>query len=120
MFPLGRLYENRGFSYFLQIHECRKQGRTKVKVSRWLDVADLKTYEAFIIDWHYFQKDLETAMQNRGIWGRPESRSICLAVLNCFYGRPYETDRAFYPQFYKRLEEGRALTRACEDPRSQQ
>ena len=32
LFPLGRIYDEAGFKYFLQIHECSNQNRTKVKV----------------------------------------------------------------------------------------
>ena len=31
MFPLGRLYENGTFSYFLQVSECPKENKTKSK-----------------------------------------------------------------------------------------
>ncbi len=41
LFPLGRYYEGERFWYFLQVHECRKKDRTKVKVSRCLDVPDV-------------------------------------------------------------------------------
>ena len=34
MFPLGRFYENRSFQYFLQIHECPKTDRSKVKIKK--------------------------------------------------------------------------------------
>ena len=40
IFPLGRYYENQGFQYFLQIHECKKDNRTKVKVRKWIDTPD--------------------------------------------------------------------------------
>ena len=32
LFPLGRVYDEEGFHYFLQIHECKKKDRTKIKV----------------------------------------------------------------------------------------
>ena len=32
LFPLGRFYENGSFRYFLQVNECRKSSRSKVKV----------------------------------------------------------------------------------------
>ena len=47
MFPLGRLYEDGTFSYFLQVNECPKENKTKVKVRRWLDTPELGKYEAF-------------------------------------------------------------------------
>ena len=35
IFPLGRLYEEGGFSYFLQIHECKKQKQIIVLLYRY-------------------------------------------------------------------------------------
>ena len=34
IFPLGRYYENRSFQYFLQVHECKKEPKLKVKVQK--------------------------------------------------------------------------------------
>ena len=36
LFPLGRYYEENGFRYFLQVHECQKENREKVIVKKWL------------------------------------------------------------------------------------
>ena len=33
MFPMGRIYENGDFRYFLQVHECPYPNKTKVKPS---------------------------------------------------------------------------------------
>ena len=35
LFPLGRIYEEKGFRYFLQVYECEKKDRLKVKVKKW-------------------------------------------------------------------------------------
>ena len=35
LFPLGRYYEDGGFKYILQIHECKKTSRSKIKVRKW-------------------------------------------------------------------------------------
>ena len=52
LFPLGRYYENEGFQYFLQIHECKRENKTKVKVKNWIDTPDIKEYEKYILAWH--------------------------------------------------------------------
>ena len=52
LFPLGRFYENGSFKYILQIHECPKTNRSKIKVKKWVDTPDLKKYEKFVNDWH--------------------------------------------------------------------
>ena len=54
LFPLGRYYEEDGFKYFLQVHECKKTDRSKVKVKKWLDMPNLKEYENYILAWHNF------------------------------------------------------------------
>ena len=37
LFPLGRYYEEDGFRHILQIHECEKTNRSKVKIRKWMD-----------------------------------------------------------------------------------
>ena len=59
IFPLGRVYENRSFQYFLQMNECEKTNRTKIKVSKWIDCKHMKENQKFISQWHYFLKDVE-------------------------------------------------------------
>ena len=64
LFPLGRFYENGGFKYFLQIHECKKTSRSKIKVKKWIDTPDLCQYEKFVADWHYFLLDVQEVLYN--------------------------------------------------------
>ena len=47
LFPLGRFYEDGGFKYILQVHECPKTNRSKIKVKKWIDTPDLKNYEIY-------------------------------------------------------------------------
>ena len=101
IFPLGRVYEDNSFSYILQIHECQKENRSKVKVSKWIDTPDLKKNQQFITDWHYFLK----AAQARLAAGGEEEliKRIAMQILQYFYIEPYHTDCDFYEQFDKRL-----------------
>ena len=55
LFPLGRIYEEHSFAYFLQVHECPKN-KTKVKVKKWLDPPELTKYEKKISDWRFYIK----------------------------------------------------------------
>ncbi len=108
IFPLGRLYENRSFSYFLQIHECRKENRSKVKVRKWIDTPDVGKYEQYIKDWHYFLKDLQEMLKASGDEGT--ARKINMYLLNCFFVTPYREGEEFYLQFYERLSEAKKQT----------
>lgn len=105
LFPLGRYYDNNSFKYFLQIHECKNQNRTKVKVRKWIDTPDLKNNEQFIIDWHYFLKDLQDIMKDT----KDDSlmKQINMYVLNNFYIQPFEANIDFYLQFNERLNEAK-------------
>ena len=55
LFPLGRYYEENGFRYFLQVHECSRKDRGKVKIKKWLGIPNLKAYENYILKWHQKQ-----------------------------------------------------------------
>ncbi len=111
LFPLGRYYEDgagpkKEFRYFLQVHECRKEKRAKVKVSRWLDTPDLKRYERYVLDWHnYVESAAEANRRERGSEDevRERVRGRSLELLNRFYREPYRMEEDFYPQFYERL-----------------
>lgn len=107
IFPLGRFYENHSFRYFIQVHECPKEPKTKVKVQKWIDTPDVKRNEAFIIDWHYFLKDMTARLENLGDEGY--ARTVNLYLLKSFYQKSYDRDRDFYEQFYERLAEAESL-----------
>lgn len=101
LFPLGRFYEDHGFKYFLQIHECRKENRSKIKVKKWIDTPDLATNEQYIVDWHYFLKDIQRIYGGKG--DEEQMKLVNTYVLRLFFQRPYQADAPFYPQFYERL-----------------
>ena len=107
IFPLGRLYENGAFRYFLQIHECKKQNRTKIKVKKWIDTPEAATNEQFICDWHYLLKDAERVIQEKK--DDEVSKNWNLYLLKLFYMKPYQMGEAFYPQFYQRYFEAREV-----------
>ncbi|SCP96377.1 YkgJ family cysteine cluster protein [Anaerobium acetethylicum] len=105
LFPLGRYYENREFKYFLQVHECKKENKTKVKVRKWIDTPDLKNNEQFVKDWHYLLEDLQNIV--RSTRDGNVIKEINMYVLNHFYRKPYDPEKDFYMQFHERLSEAR-------------
>lgn len=105
MFPLGRIYEDGTFHYFLQVHECSQKTRSKVKVKKWIDTPELSRYEAYIIDWHYFLKEVQEGLQKE-----PEvSGQVSLYLLKQFYRTPFDQTADFYGQFQLRLADSRTL-----------
>ena len=106
IFPLGRYYENGSFQYFLQVHECKKEPKLKVKVQKWIDTPDIRRNEKFIIDWHYFLKDLAKTSQGLS----PELiKTLHSYILKVFYLTPYQDGSDFYDQFYMRLNDAKKL-----------
>lgn len=107
IFPLGRYYENGGFQYFLQVHECRKEPKTKIKVQKWIDTPNPKQNETFIIEWHYFLKALSRRLEHteEGSF----RKSLSMYILKNFYLKPYEENQDFYEQFRIRLAEAKKL-----------
>lgn len=102
LFPLGRYYEDGKFSYFLQTKECVFNKRTKVKVSKWIDTPELKKYEKFVTDWHYFLKDAVEWLHKNGM---EYANQMSTTVLQFFYLTPY-TDE-FYLDYAGREEKFR-------------
>ena len=112
LFPLGRYYENGDFQYFLQINECTKKNRTKVKVRKWIDIEPIEEHTAFVRKWHNFlglaRRKVREAEDPKQI------RNFMLFLLELFYVTEYEdpdgaqtgTEGAevFFDQFHRRLK----------------
>ncbi|HIQ97004.1 MAG TPA: YkgJ family cysteine cluster protein [Candidatus Limivivens merdigallinarum] len=107
LFPLGRYYENGDFRYFLQIHECSKENRLKVKVKNWIHVERPKEYERFVRDWHYFLEEVEEVFTSTG--HEELIRKFNLYLTRSFFMAPYQTEEDFYPQFYDRLAKAKEI-----------
>lgn len=103
IFPLGRYYEGNSFQYFLQIYECKNQNRVKIKVRNWVDTPNIKAYERFVADWHFFLNDIEKFIA--GLEKDDSIKSMNLYILNHFYRKPYDENADFYVQFQERLTE---------------
>lgn len=106
LFPLGRYYEAEGFRYFLQIHECRKENRSKVKVRKWIDIPDIRENEKYIMAWHDFVKEVQEKLI-----GKEEAviKKTDLFILQHFFLEKYSHDEPFYTQFYARLKKAKEL-----------
>jgi len=109
MFPLGRYWEDKeNFRYILQKGECNKDGLTKIKVKKWLGIEGLADYDAFVIKWHSFVKDVQ-----EGMAGLPQEqvRVLNTFILKMFFMTTYgecQDVSAFYEEFGKREKEARA------------
>ena len=101
LFPLGRIYDEKGISYFLQAEGCVKEKRSKVKVSKWLDTPELRRNQQYLVDWHDFRKQMQEVIEETA--DEKTVKTITMFLLNTFFMQPYDVSREFYGQFYERL-----------------
>lgn len=102
LFPLGRYYENGDYKYFLQVNECQKQNRTKVKIEKWIDTPQYSRYKRFVLTWHYFLNDVEELIKSSA--DEEFSKQCCMLILQAFYVKSYDLSKDFYEQFEERLQ----------------
>ena len=101
LFPLGRIYENGTFQYFLQVHECKAEQKTKVKIKQWIGIPDIRTYEAFVLDWHTMLKEYQQQAK-QGLLQGESLKQQALKLLQLFYIMPYRKEIDFYSQYEER------------------
>lgn len=100
LFPLGRIYDDDGdFAYFIQVHECPYENKSKIKVKKWLGIPRLSLYEDFVRTWHQVTKNLsECALENTAL-----AKEANMKLLNTFFVEAYNTGEDFYSQFDERM-----------------
>ncbi len=104
LFPLGRIYNDDGsFDYFIQVHECPYPCKTPVKITDWLGIDNLDTYESFIRSWHELTGFIsDAALENADA---DTLKYANMKMLNTFFVKPYNTHNSFYNQYRERLGE---------------
>ena len=105
LFPLGRFYENGDFQYFLQIHECKNQNRTKVKVKKWIDIPDLKENTEYILKWHDFVQEVQEKLMQ--VADEALFKKVNMFLLQHFFIERYGAEEDFYKQFDARIEKAK-------------
>lgn len=102
LFPLGRIYENGSFRYYLQRYECKNTNRSKIRVRKRLEIPELGKYENYIIKWHFLLKD----MQKQIALSQDDqfAKDISMYLLNAFYVEMFDGKDAFYEEFEKRYQ----------------
>lgn len=103
LFPLGRIYENGSFKYFLQVGSCQKPVLSDVKVGDWLGITDYSRNKEFIIDWHNIIKAMNFRM--KFVYDDDDLKMLNDIFLDSFYRVESEIDEDFYSIFYRTLPE---------------
>jgi len=101
MFPLGRVYEEGHFDYFLQVYECDYPNKSKVKVKKWLGIENLAAYEKFVLKWHDFLEEFRSQL---GELAPNDCANAIVNFLKTFYRMPYSCENSFFEQINQRME----------------
>ena len=100
LFPLARDYSDGSVRYFILPDACPRPGQTKVRISRWLGIPDLDSYEQFKLEWHGFLRDLgELAASSAD---RDTLTKLNYVLLEYFYLKPFDGDD-FYLLAHRRM-----------------
>lgn len=101
MFPLGRVYKNDDFKYFLQIGNCPKDNLKDIKVKNWIGIENYSENKKFILEWHKFIKALTFRL--KFVIDENEINEVNQIILDNFYRIKIEGN--FYGEFMKCLPE---------------
>lgn len=105
IFPLARVYENKDYKYILQINECKKEPKSKVKIKNWIDSGDINKNHDFICSWHYFLLAVQEKLTTES---EANIKQITMFILNMFYLTPFRKDVDFYDIFNERLKNAKS------------
>lgn len=106
LFPLGRVYMENDFKYFLQVGACTKSKLGKVKVKKkWIGIENYKENKVFILSWHNFIKGLKFRL--KFVRDEQELSDINKYVHEVFFNYSLEEDLDFYKVFEKRLDDAK-------------
>lgn len=108
LFPLGRNYTDGKMNYFMLEDACENHSRSKVRVSRWLNVQPAEVYHRFVLEWHDFRHEMLEILSEAD---DEQARQLNLHLLNTFFLSPYNTADEFYPQFARRIQRIRGVFR---------
>lgn len=103
LFPLGRIYEEGGFSYFLQTEECPAKNKTKVKIKKWIGEADYAGYEKYVNAWHNLVIEMRT--QVASMTNSEEIKVVCMKLLTEFYIKGYHQTEDVFLQIINRIND---------------
>lgn len=103
LFPLGRYYENGGYSYIIQSGECPMNNPSKIKVRKWIGVRDYDTYREFVLRWHGLIRHVGAL--TRTTVEESRVKELLIRVINMFYlGAEARNEEDFLTEFYEKAD----------------
>lgn len=105
LFPLGRVYEQDDFKYFLQVDSCIKPNLGQVKVKEWIGIESYKENKAFILAWYQLLKAL--TFRVKFVRDDQELDATNKYLLDTFYRMTLKDGEDFYSAFLRCLPEAK-------------
>ena len=106
LFPLGRVYDNQDFKYFLQVDACVKPNLKLIKVRHWIGIENYEENKSFLLAWQQMIKAL--TFRVKFIHDDEELKAINDYLIETFY-RQLSTTKDFYTTFYAKLPEAKKV-----------
>lgn len=103
LFPLGRVYKDDDFKYFLQVGNCPKEDLKDIKVRQWVGIDNYDENKKFILEWYKFIKALTFRL--KFVRDEKEIEEINKTLLDNCYRVEIEEGKDFYSTFMKNLPE---------------
>lgn len=105
LFPLGRVYMEDDFKYFLQVDACVKPKLDKIKVKKWIGIENYKSNKVFILQWHSFIKALSFRL--KFVRDSDELLEINQYLQRTFFEIAEQNEDDFYSTFVDRLTQAK-------------
>lgn len=101
LFPLGRVYKDDDFKYFLQVGNCPKEDLKDIKVSKWIGIDNYDENKRFILEWYKFIKALTFRL--KFVRDEKELEEINQILLDSCYRIKISEKENFYSEFFNNL-----------------
>lgn len=101
LFPLGRVYLDDDFKYFLNDKACTKPKLGKIKLKKWIGISNYSQNKEFILEWYRLLKAL--SFRVKFIHDAQEIEDINKYLHDTFYRNFINDGDDFYSTFYKLL-----------------
>lgn len=105
LFPLGRVYENDDFKYFLQVGTCVMPDLKEIKVNEWIGIINYNENKIFILTWYKLLKALNFRL--KFVYDEAELEAMNKYVLDTFYRIEVKKGEDFYTAFFRILPEAK-------------
>jgi len=100
LFPLGRVYSQDDFKYYMQVGACIKPSLRKVKVKNWINIESYKDNKDFILTWRQLLKALSFKLR---FLSQEESEKLNDYLHEQLFNIDPKSYGDFYQEFYERL-----------------